>query len=224
VVTVDQRAEATVLDPKPGDRQTGRSVAPAALLAGAALLLGAAGAYIAFATEAPGASLAAVCTLMAGIGALMALGGWLLLRRRNRLAARTFPACMAVVTAGVVWWSWAFAMPAAMSLDRGATRDALAALAATSATSGTGKQICVTVEHGSIGPLDAPYSRCAWSGAPVPTVTYFAKARTPRGLVFMPHGTVCDIGEPSVRHLVGSWYAFTGSPTGTLGYTPTHCY
>ncbi|MFZ0248580.1 MAG: hypothetical protein WAL61_01445 [Acidimicrobiales bacterium] len=125
------------------------------------------------------------------------------------------------MTAGVVWWSWAFAMPAAMSMDHQATHEALTALAA---APGTGKQVCVTVCHGSIGRLDAPYSRCAWPGPPAPTVTYFARTHSPSGLVLMPHGTACDIGEPAVRHLVGSWYAFTGSPTGTLGYTATNCY
>jgi hypothetical protein len=183
--------------------------------------LGAAGAYGAFAGEAPGTSLALPCTVIAVVGALIALGGWLLLRRRDRFTARAFPACMVVVTVGVVWWAWAFAMPVAMAMDHDATHNARTALAA---TSDTGKQVCVTVEHGSIGPLDAPYSRCAWSGAPVPTVTYFARTQQPRGLVFMPHGTACDIGEPAVRHLVGSWYAFTDAPNGALGYTPTNCY
>ena len=61
-----------------------------------------------------------------------------------------------------VWWTWAFAMPAAMRWDASATPRALAALRGI----GDDKSVCRNVMTGAIGPLRAPFRQCAINGPP----------------------------------------------------------
>jgi hypothetical protein len=183
------------------------------------LVVGLALGYLAYVDESPGDTPAAAGALVALLVALVIAGGWWLLQRRNRGLVRTFVVSMVVVGVLVVWWAWAFAMPLAMAWDSGATADALGALRGISPD----QSVCVTVTSGSIGPLTAPYERCALDGPPGAEVTYFAGGSDnglARGLIFFD-GPLRGGADQFVRHLVGGWYAFTQDSSGALGYTFT---
>lgn len=182
---------------------------------GIAFLVALADGYIAFVIESPGTSLAGHCLLVAAVAAFVAAAGWWVSRQRNRSVAWIFGGAMVLIGMLVVWWAWAFAMPAAMAWDSHATTDAQSALRGLPPD----KSVCVQFDHGSIGPLSAPYTRCAIIGPPAPTVEYSATAADPgRGLFFVD-GRAGDVAGFSTRHLVGGWYAYTQDPAGVTGYT-----
>lgn len=182
-----------------------------------AILIGAGDGYLAYVIESPGASLAGSCLLVAFVAGIAAVAGWWFCRKRNRFAARLFVATLGVVGVLAVWWAWAFAMPAAMAWDSSATPGALTALQGLPPN----KSFCEKVVSGSVGPLDAPYERCAIVGGPGATVTYYAgnTANSPaRGLIFFEGSRIVGTDQ-FVRHLTGDWYAFSLDPAGVLGYS-----
>jgi len=167
--------------------------------------------YFAFTTDSPGASLAGHCLLVAGIALVVAGIGWSFLCTKGTTVRRVFFVSMLVVGFLATWWAWAFAMPAAMAWDSGATPNALAAMR----DAPEGKTGCVQVSSGSVGPLSAPYQRCASTYG----VEYYASASDPGtagGLLFQQGTTLPP--DQCLRHLVGNWYAFTEDPAGATGY------
>lgn len=203
------------------DRATGRQFGAVAVLASlfVAVLIGVGDGYLAYVIESPGTSLAGPCLLVAVVAGIAAVAGWRLWRKHNRSVARLCVATMCVIGALAVWWAWAFAMPAAMAWDSSATPNALAALRGLEPE----HSVCEKVLSGSIGPLDAPYERCAVVGPPGATVTYSAgrASNSPdRGLVFFEGSGIVGTDQ-FVRHLAGDWYAFSGDSSGILGYSFT---
>jgi hypothetical protein len=190
-----------------------RPIVAIALMIGA-LVFGAADGYVAFVIESPGTSLAGHSLLVAAIPVVVAAFGWLSLRSKGRKLRVIFATSILIAGFLATWWAWAFAMPAAMTWDNRATLDAVAA------TSGIPpeKSVCVQVTSGAIGPLSAPYRRCALTGPPGSIVEYFARGSTDptRGLIFDEGPAPSD---ECVRHLTGHWYAFTNNPSGMIGYT-----
>ena len=190
---------------------------PVAFAIGAALVLGAADGYLAVIMESPGSSLAGSCLFVALVALAAGLMGWWRLKRRNKHLAQVFLISMIISGILATWWAWAFAMPASMAWDSSATPSALEALEGIAPD----HSVCVKVTSGSIGPLDAPYERCAIVAPPGATVSYYAgsTANSPaRGLIFF-HGARLVGTDQFVRHLVGDWYAFTEDPSGMLGYS-----
>jgi len=203
------------------NRAARRHLSPGAVLKalGIALLVGVADGYFGYIIESPGTSLAGHCLLVAVVAASVAAAGWWVSRKRNRWFASVFVGTMAAVGVLVVWWTWAFAMPAAMTWDTQATPRAVASLTGI----GTDKSVCSNVETGSVGPLDAPYRQCSINGPPGSTVYYYAMSGSTlagpyRGLIFS-YAPSDTFNDECVRHLVGHWYAFTGDPSGRTGYT-----
>ena len=191
------------------------------LAVAAAVLLGVFEGFVGFVCVAPGSSLATTCALVTAIG-LIGLGlGWVVFvwRKGQRSAFRVFAVSTVVLSAVAVWWTWAFALPAAVQWDTSATPRAQAALRGI----GDDKSVCTDVRSGSIGPLPAPYQRCAINGPPGSTVEYLVlsgdQPLSPyRGLIYSdaPETTFSD---ECTRHLVGAWYAFTSDPAGLIGYS-----
>jgi hypothetical protein len=176
-----------------------------------AVLVGVLDGYLAFVIESPGTSLAGNCLLVACVALLVTGVGWRLLRSKGRRLRRTFVVSMLAFGLLATWWAWAFAMPAAMAWDSHATPDALTALRGIPPE----KTVCIQVTSGAIGPLSAPYERCALAGPPGSFVEYSAPSSSGRGLIFNegpPPNDEC------VRHLVGNWYGYTGDPSGMTGY------
>jgi hypothetical protein len=193
---------------------------PGVLAGFAAVLFGVFEGFIGFTFVTPGASLATICALLVAIGVLALALAWAALRKLGtRVPLAVFAAGTVLLGAAAIWWTWAFAMPAALQWDAGATPRALAALQGI----GNEKSVCVNVTSGAIGPLTPPFRQCAINGAPGSTVEYTALSGTTpaspyRGLLFSfaPEATFSD--ECS-RHLVGHWYASTSDPSGLIGYT-----
>jgi hypothetical protein len=186
----------------------------------AAVFLGVFEGFIGFVCVAPGSSLVTTCAVVTAIG-LIGLGlGWVTLwRKGHRSAFRVFALGTVALSTVAVWWTWAFALPAALQWDASATPRAQAALRGI----GSDKSICTDVRSGSIGPLPAPYQRCAISGPPGSTVQYSVlsgeQPLSPyRGLIYSdaPASTFSD---ECTRHLVGEWYAFSSDPAGLIGYS-----
>ena len=183
-----------------------------------ALLVGLGDSYLGYVIESPGTSLAGHCLLVAVVAAIVAAAGWWVSRKRYRLFASVFVGAMAMIGILVVWWTWAFAMPAAMTWDTQATPRAVASLTGI----WTDKSVCSNVESGSVGPLSAPYRQCSINGPPGSTVYYYAMSGSTladpyRGSVFS-YAPTNTFNDECARHLVGHWYAFTGDPSGGLGY------
>lgn len=184
-----------------------------------AILVGAVLGYVAYLVESPGLSPAGACALCAFAVVVIAVVGWLFFKRGDRTLGRFFVLSIAVVGVLVVWWAWAFAMPAAMAWDSTATPNAIAALRNLPSE----HSVCKDVASGSVGPLAAPYERCAVIGQTGGQVEYFAGSsrNSPvRGLLFFDGSQLAGSGQ-FVRHLVGDWYAFTQDPSGALGYSFT---
>jgi hypothetical protein len=136
---------------------------------------------------------------------------------RVKTALLTFIVLSVSIGLATTWWTYAFSWPSAMALDSSATPSALAALS-------VAPQIatkCVIRTTGSVGPLRAPYQRCATRAGS--TVFYSAMANgqvidPSRGLVF-DEGPASNLSDHCVRHLVGDWYAVSGNPDGLTGYS-----
>ena len=107
-----------------------------------------------------------------------------------------------------------------MALDSHGTSQALAALKAVPLN----KSQCVNITTGAIGPLKAPYQRCATNTQYQGSVVFYyalagnAVVTLTSGLMFN-EGPVSDASDQCVRHLVGDWYAFTSDPEGRTGYS-----
>ena len=119
---------------------------------GIALLVGLGDGYLGYVIESPGTSLAGHCLLVAVVAAAVAVVGWWVSRKHYRLFPSVFVGAMAMVGILVVWWTWAFAMPAAMTWDTQATPRAVASLTGV----GTDKSVCINVVSGSAGPSVRP--------------------------------------------------------------------
>jgi hypothetical protein len=191
-----------------------------ALLIGA-LVFGALDGYVAYVIESPGTSLAGHCLLVAVIAVAAASLGWSLFRSKSRRFRITFTTSILIAGLLATWWSWAFAMPAAMSWDTHATPRALEALKGI----GVERSVCVIVTTGSIGPLHAPYQQCAINGQPGSQIQFTARSgggksdvSPARGLIFT-ETAANTLSDLCTRHLVGDWYAFTADPSGKAGYS-----
>ena len=133
---------------------------------------------------------------------------------------RVFAVGTVLLGAAAVWWTWAFAMPAAMRWDAGATPRALAALRGI----GDVKSVCRNATTGAVVPLRAPFGQARTTARRGPrSNTWSCRAiRSSR-----PSGASSTATRPRpatssdecTRHLVGGWYAVTDDPSGSIGYT-----
>jgi hypothetical protein len=204
---------------RPEETTSTRLLWPALGTALLVLFAGSALGYVAYSVESPGISPAGTCALCLFAVVVLAVVGWLYYKQRNRTLGRFFVVAMSAVGLLVIWWAWAFAMPAAMAWDTTATPNALTALRNLAPQ----HSVCKEVTRGSVGPLTAPYERCAVVGPPGAQVEYLAgdSRNSPvRGLLYFDGSRLVGSGQ-FVRHLVGNWYAFTQDASGALGYSFT---
>jgi len=210
-----QTLEAVVGDQ--GRRQVGRVV-----IAGlSAVAIGLVAGYVGWMLVTPGASLVLTCIIVAAISLVGLLIGWRWLRSPgDRTTRRLSVTATAIFGIAAVWWTYAFAMPAAMAWDTAATPQAQRALIGIPVD----KTQCIAVMNGSVGPLRAPYNRCATSASLAGSVVYYYAMSGPRtdadpyrGLVFT-EGPASGLLDECVGHLTGDWYAFTADPSGLTGY------
>jgi len=213
-------ADTQTLDPVVEDR-SGRQVGKGAIAALSAVAIGFVAGYVGWTLVTPGASLVLTSIIVAAISLVGLLVGWRWLRSPgDRTTRRLFVTAGAVSGIAAVWWTYAFAMPAAMAWDTAATPQAQHALIGVPVD----KTQCIAVMRGSVGPLRAPYSRCATSASLASSVVYYYAMSGPRtdadpyrGLVFT-EGPASGLLDECVRHLTGGWYAFTADPSGLTGY------
>ena len=215
-----QMADTQLLNPVVGDR--GSRATQRVVIAGlSALGVGLVAGYVGWKLVEPGASLVLTCIIVAAIPLAGLLVGWRWLRAPgDHTTRRLFVIATTTFGFAAVWWTYAFAMPASMAWDAAATSQAHHALIGVPVD----KSQCIAITNGSIGPLRAPYNRCA-TNAPQPgSVVYYYVMSGPRteadpyrGLVFN-EGPASGLSDECVRHLTGDWYAFTADPQGLTGY------
>jgi len=213
-------ADTQTLDPVVEDR-SGRQIGRVVIAALSAVAIGFVARYVGWTLVTPGASLVLTCVIVAAIPLIGLLVGWRWLRSPgDRTTRRLFVTATAVSGIAAVWWTYAFAMPAAMAWDTSATPQAQDALTGVPVN----RTQCIAVMRGSIGPLRAPYNRCATSASLASSVVYYYAMSGPRtdadpyrGLVFT-EGPASGLLDECVRHLTGGWYAFTADPSGLTGY------
>lgn len=130
--------------------------------------------------------------------------------------------CVAAITAAASVWTFAFSLPTAMVLDSSATSQAQAALVqlASSPRGRYGMPLhpCITEGVGSVGPINAPYSRCAVSTPEGHFVT-FAAVGHDGGIGYTDRFRATFLDE-CTRHLTGRWWMFTAETKGTAGDCP----
>ena len=167
----------------------------------------------------PGGSLV-VPTIVVGVIAVAFTGmGWIILSVFHvRSAQLTFVVLSIVVGIAATWFTYAFSWPVQMSRDSGATPNAEAALVGVPPNTSR----CTIITTGAVGPLRAPYRRCATNSPhPGSVVFYYAQTDPGTGIasgIVFNEGPVNDLSDQCVRHLVGEWYAFTSDPAGLTGY------
>lgn len=176
-----------------------------------ALVLG----YLGWILPSPGGSLVVPTLIVLGVGAGVALVGWVAASFRPLQRWRWIFAVgvgVAAVLASI--WTFAFSLPASLAWDAGATAQAQAALASlqVSAQAHGGVaplQPCTLHGSGSIGPLDAPYLECAVWTPEGHFVTFRTSGSGPdRGIAFTNAGAR-TFPDACTRHLVGEWWMFT---------------
>ncbi len=182
-----------------------------------AILVGLVEGLVGWELQSPGGSLAIPC-LKVGVIAVSVLlvGTWLLGRLEQKRACRAFVAASVCFGVVAVWWTYAFALPAAMAWDAGATPMATSSLIGAPANGSR----CTTINSGSIGPMQAPFTQCASNASTGPVVFYGAVSNQDEGLAFV-EGSMRDTlgGYACVRHLVGEWWAWQNAGTNChLGY------
>jgi hypothetical protein len=108
-----------------------------------------------------GGSLVVPALIVFGVGCAVGVVLWMLSGPWTSLV------CVTAITVAAAVWTFTFSLPAAMVMDSSATAQAQAALAqiASSPRDGYGIPLhpCVAEDVGSVGPIRAPYSRCAVS-------------------------------------------------------------
>lgn len=114
------------------------------------------------------------------------------------------------VTVAASVWTYQFSIPASVAWDGKAVPEAQLALARVTALRDP-LQYCSTIQQGSIGSIEAPYTECATSNPGFQLVTfvpgsYSAGSKMSSGLAYTdekaPFPDECD------RHLVGEWWMF----------------
>src|ERR1700722_19371577 len=132
---------------------------------------------------------------------------------------RTVIAVVAITVVASLW-TFAFSVPASLGLDSAATSQAQTALVqlATSERNQYGIPLhpCSTRVTGSVGPIGAPYRQCAVSTPEGHFVIFTSGGQTARGIGYTDIGAATFPDECS-RHLVGKWWMFTGTTSGTGG-------
>jgi hypothetical protein len=117
---------------------------------------------------------------------------------------------LAAITAVASVWTFAFSLPTAMALDSSATSQAQAALAQLGSSprgqSGVPLHPCETEGVGSIGPIKAPYTRCAVS-TPGGHSVRFTEVGHEGGISYTDVGAA-DFPDECTRHLTGEWWMF----------------
>lgn len=154
-----------------GGRYIGRAVTIGVSAEASGLVAG----YVAWTVVAPGVSLVLTCITVAAISLVGLLVGLLVGRRwlcspGDRILRRLFVTATTISGITAVWWTYPFAMPAATAWDPAATSQARRALLGVPVDTAR----CTALMSGSIGPLRAPYDRCAHPSA-------FGKSRRPVG-------------------------------------------
>jgi hypothetical protein len=176
-----------------------------------ALVLG----YLGWILPIPGGSLVVPALIVLGVGAGVALVGWVAASFRPLQRWRwIFAVGAGVVAVLASLWTFAFSLPASLAWDSNATAQAEAALASlrVSAHGGVAPlQPCTLHGSGSVGPLDAPYVECAIWTPEGHFVTFRASGSEPaRGIGFTDAGAR-TFPDECTRHLFGEWWMFTGS-------------
>jgi hypothetical protein len=213
-------ADTNALDPVVEDRG-GRPIGRAVIAGLSAVAIGVVAGYVGWTLVTPGASLVLTCITVAAIPLVGLLVGWRWLRSPgDRATRRLFVTAATILGIAAVWWTYAFAMPAALAWDTSATSQAQHAVIGVPVDTTR----CTAVLTGSIGPLRAPFNRCATSAPRSGSVVYYYAMSGPRtdadpyrGLVFTG-GSASGLFDECVRHLTGDWYAFTADPNGLTGY------
>jgi hypothetical protein len=216
VAQTSYSCEVVVLAPQvtlaPDDRRRLPTVATGAILLVTAIGLGVLGWIL----PTPGGSLAIPTLIVFGIGCAIGVVLWI------GSVTWTPLACIAVITVTASVWTFAFSLPTAMILDSGATSQAEAALAQLASSPrgryGIPLRPCVTEEVGSVGPVSAPYSRCAVS-TPEGHVVLFTAVGHNGGVGFTDRFAATFLDE-CTRHLAGKWWMFTVETKGTAGGCP----
>ena len=162
----------------------------------------------------PGGTLVVPTAVVAAVGTALAGACWL------GTGSRALGASVVGVTAVAAVWTFAFALPATLAWDPGATSQARAALARLAdgprARDGVPLQPCATVAVGRVGPMSAPYRHCAVSSPEGHFVLFTAVGRPLQGLGYTDIGSATFPDECS-RHLTGAWWMFTASHGGIGG-------
>lgn len=130
--------------------------------------------------------------------------------------------CLAAITAAASVWTFAYSLPTAMVLDSNATSQAQAALVQLASSPrgryGIPLHPCVTEEVGSVGPINAPYGRCAVSTPEGHFVTFTAAGHD--GGIGYTDRFAATFPDECTRHLTGKWWMFTAETKGTAGGCP----
>jgi len=175
----------------------------------------------------PGRSLAVPTAIVAGIGAAIVLGSWVVASvRAGRQAGWIFAVGVGVVTVLASVWTFEFALPAAVEWSD-ATAQAQSALSQVQHSPqnrhGTvPPHPCVLHANGSIGPLAAPYRECTiWT--PIGhMVSFVASGPGADGGLLYTDRPSASFADECARHLVGDWWMFASS-TDSNG-DPGSCY
>jgi hypothetical protein len=143
-----------------------------------------------------------------GIGCAIALAWW--------ISFRDWAVVMSAIaiTIGASIWTFAFSLPASLTWGSNATVQAQTVLSRLDSSAKVDfTPLCSNIETGSVGPIEAPYRKCAGF---TPRGHYFAvftaAGQTTRGLGYTDwaDGT---FGNECARHLVGRWWMFTSLKT-----------
>jgi hypothetical protein len=163
-----------------------------------------------------GGSLAIPTLIVFGIGCAIGVGFWFISGTWASLV------CIAAITVLASVGTFAFSLPVAMVFDSGATSQAQAALVQLASSPkgrfGVPLYPCVTVVTGSVGPVNAPYQRCAVS-TPVAHFVLFTAVGHDGGIGFTDSAAATFLNE-CTRHLTGKWWMFTAQTKGTPGDCP----
>jgi hypothetical protein len=206
-------AEHQVLEVEPSHRRAIAAGVTLGLLSGVAL------GYAGWVLPTAGGSVLIPTFVVFGIGAVVALAGWALaIVRPGRHGPLAFAAVVGLCTLVASVWTFQFSLAARVSWGSDATTQAQLALVQLGQSpkyaNGAPERPCVVVDHDSVGPLEAPYRRCAVSASEGYAVTFAPVGAPSSGLAFTDMGGAAFPDECS-RHLSGQWWTYHFDTSGT---------
>lgn len=176
--------------------------------------------YLGWVLPIPGGSIVVPSLIVLGIGALIALGGFVLgCFRPRRRELWLFSIVAALLTLAASAWTFEFSLPARLAWDEGPTQQAQAVLAHLERAPGNAPRFCEEVTGWSIGPLKAPYRECALATSEGHIVLFSSTGTYPaRGLGYTDVGAAAFPDECS-RHLTSQWWMYVSDVSG-IGNCP----